>query len=56
MKPERLYAIIFDAVYGSLTLSSLLFTLYIYNKLKLLLNACPVYVYKIRIKILHAFS
>jgi len=27
MKPERLYAIIFDAVYGSLTLSYLLFTL-----------------------------
>jgi len=27
MKPERLYAIIFDGVYGSLTFSSLLFTL-----------------------------
>jgi len=27
MKPERLYVIIFDAVYGSLTLSYLLLTL-----------------------------
>jgi len=32
MKPERLYAIIFDAVYGSSALSFLLFTLdYSYN-------------------------